>query len=235
MKAKSMEWWRWKMRSIRQPLVAVPVMLGVLLLAACQTASEGTTQAAGYDQPKTFWQKIIRPAHQTVALPAGTEITVRLVDSVGSARNRSGDSFLATLDEPIVVSDRVVVPRGANVTGRVVSAQPSGHLQTPAELALTLTALEFGGRTYELQTSSYSRRALSHAKRDAGWIGGMAAGGALIGALAGGGKGAAIGAGAGAAGGTATAYATGKKDILLPSETRLSFALRQPVKVVKAG
>jgi len=68
-------------------------------------------------------------------------------------------------------------------------------------------------------------------KRDAGFIGGGAAGGAVIGALAGGGKGAAIGAAAGAGAGTAGAAATGKKDIEFPPETRLTFTTRTDVAI----
>jgi len=73
-----------------------------------------------------------------------TPIEVRLVDPVGSARNRSGDTFQATLEEPLERDGAVVVPRGANVTGRVVAARPSGHLETPAELSVTLSSLESG-------------------------------------------------------------------------------------------
>jgi len=158
-----------------------------------------------------------------------------LADTLSSNGSRSGDSFAATLDEPIVLDNLVAVPAGAKLTGRVTDARASGHLETPAELALTLTSLEAGGKTYEISTSTYGRRGRSHKKHDAAWIGGATAGGALLGALAGGGKGAAIGAGIGAGGGTAAAYATGKKDIVLPAESIIRFNLHEPVTIVKQG
>ena len=65
-----------------------------------------------------------------------------------------------------------------------------------------------------------------HKKRNWWFIGGGSAGGAGIGALAGGGTGALIGAGAGAAAGTTTALFTGKKNVRLPVETPMTFALR---------
>ncbi|HEV2492933.1 MAG TPA: hypothetical protein VG204_07655 [Terriglobia bacterium] len=171
----------------------------------------------------------------TFTLPEGTPIDVRLGNTIGSARNRSGDTFEATLDEPIEEHGVVVVPRGANVTGRVISARPSGHLETPPELAITLTSVEVGGRRYDITTSTHGWRGKSHKAHDAKWIGGLAGAGALIGALAGHGKGAAIGAGVGAGGGTAGAYATGRRDITLSSENRLRFVLRQPVNITKTG
>jgi hypothetical protein len=168
-----------------------------------------------------------------VTIPDGTPIAVRLADSIGSARSAGGERFEATLDQPIVVNGSVVVPQGARVTGRVLVARPSGHLKTPAELAVTLTSLEAGGQSYEIATSQRSWRGKSHKGRNAKWIAGASGAGALIGALVGHGEGALIGAGIGAGGGTATAYATGKKDITLPPETELRFVLRQPVTITE--
>jgi hypothetical protein len=123
------------------------------------------------------------------------------------------------------------VVRGANVTGRVLYAKRSGRLKGPAELSVTLTSLEVGGQDYRIVTSHKSWRGKSHKKRNLAWIGGGAGAGSLVGVAAGGGVGAAIGAGVGAGGGTVTAFVTGRKDIVLPSETRLYFVLRRPVTV----
>ncbi|MBZ5516533.1 MAG: hypothetical protein LAN62_17130 [Acidobacteriia bacterium] len=220
------------MRKLRSRAAGVLLVLSLGLFVACNKTGQSTTPATGASD--TAAQNTAQPEQPQVrsfTIPQGTELEVRLMDSVGSARNRAGDTFLATLDEPVVVDNWVVLPKGVRVTGRVTAAQPSGHLRSPAELGLTLTSVELGAATYDIATSGYVRRTKSHAKRNAGWIGGAAAGGALLGALIGGGKGAAIGAGVGAGGGTATAYATGKRDILLPSETRLRFRLAQPLTV----
>jgi hypothetical protein len=223
------------MRSLRQWAASMLVVFSLMTFAACQKAGNETKQADGTKaSPENSAEA--KPAEaRSVTIPEGTELQVRLVDAVGSAHNQSGDTFLATLDDPLMVGNSVAAPKGAKVTGRVTAAQASGHLQTPAELALTLTSIEISGATYDIATSGYVSQAKSHAKRNAAWIGGGAAGGALLGALVGGKKGAAIGAGAGAGGGTATAYATGRKDILLPSETRLSFTLKRPLTVELAA
>jgi len=229
------------MRRNLQFLIAIPLLAGILLFARCgknvdhaAQATNNTTQTPSNNESKTAPQSVTVPTEIKMTVPAGQEIHVRLVDSIGSARNRSGDTFAASLDEPIEADGEVVVPRGANVTGRVIAARPSGHLRTPAELAVTLTSIEVDGRPYEMATSNRSWAQRSHRKRNAEWIGGAAGAGAMIGALIGHGKGAAIGAGIGAGGGTATACATGKKDVL-PSETRLSFVLRHPLTITKTG
>lgn len=218
------------MRNFRRGLTAIFVIWGVLILLGCQ--GSGTTQAAGPDEQTGFWRKLTH-ASQKLTVPEGTPLEVRLTDTLSSSGSRSGDTFEATLEEPIELKNQVVVPRGARLTGQVVEAIPSGHLKTPASLAVTLTALEVDGKSYGITTSTIGRRGQSHKKHDAKWIGGGAAGGALLGALLGGGKGAAIGAGVGAGGGTAAAYATGKQNIALSSESLLRFRLEAPVTITK--
>ena len=219
------------MKCIRQQAAGILALSSVLFLAACQSTPSTSTEAAGPDKTETNSARPEEQEVKPVTIPAGTMLEVRLVDSLSSARNHGGDSFQATLDEPVLVNGWVAVPKGADVTGRVVAAEASGHLETPAELSVTLASLQVGGEAYELHTSDDSHRSQSHAKHDAKWIGGLAGGGALLGALIGHGKGAAIGAGVGAGAGTGAAYATGKKDIYLPSETRLRFVLKEPVTV----
>jgi hypothetical protein len=218
------------MREFRRGVVALLVVWSVLVLLGCQ--SSGTTQAAGNDNSGSIWQKL---THSSIKLtvPEGTPLDVRLAEPLSSQSSRSGDTFGATLAEPIVLKNQVVIPQGAQLTGQVIEATPSGHLETPASLAVTLTAMEVNGKTYDITTSTVGRRARSHKKHNAKWIAGGAAGGALLGALLGGGKGAAIGAGVGAGGGTAGAYSTGKHDIALSSESLLHFQLEAPVTITR--
>ncbi|PYV15597.1 MAG: hypothetical protein DMG21_14555 [Acidobacteria bacterium] len=224
------------MRKISRVFLGFSLLAGLLVAGACQSGANNQAQAApSTDGQKGFWAGLAHRPGRKLMLSAGTEIRVRLDNTLSSTSNRSGDSFTATLDGPLVVNGAEVVPDGARVTGRVIAARASGHLQTPSELAVTLYSIEADGKTYELVTTDYGLAGRSHKKRNTAWIGGGAAGGALLGALLGGKKGAAIGAGAGAGGGTATAYATGKKDIVLPAESVLRFALREPLTLVKSS
>jgi hypothetical protein len=221
---------RCAMRDFRRGLIIILVIWGVLVLAGCQTS--GSAQPASTDQTRTFWQKLTR-APEKLTVPEGTTLEIRLNDTLSSANNRGGDTFNATLAEPVLVKGKVVIPQGATLDGQVIDATPSGHLKTPAALAVTLTSVDVGGKSYDITTSTFSRRGASHKKHDAKWIAGGAAGGALLGALLGGGKGAAIGAGLGAGGGTAGAYTTGRHDVALYSESLLRFQLEAPLTIEK--
>jgi hypothetical protein len=159
-------------------------------------------------------------------VPVGAKITVVTDQSVSSKTAKAGETVTGSVAHDVISEGKVVIPKGSPVKLTVSSVQASGRLSTPAKLYLRLRTVTVGGKTYTIATSSAGRTLGGKGKRDAGFIGGGAAGGAVIGALAGGGKGAAIGAAAGAGAGTAGAAATGKKDIEFPAETKLAFTTR---------
>ncbi len=165
----------------------------------------------------------------SAVIPEGTTISIRMVDAIDSERNQAGDAFRATLEKPITIDNRVVVPRYADVEGRVVDVASAGHFTGRSDVALVLTKLTANGRSYELETDEFAQEGSSRGKRTAETVGGGAGVGALIGAIAGGGKGAAIGAGAGAATGTAVQAVTKGQQVVIPSETILDFQLKAPV------
>ncbi len=231
------------MRLIRISSCVLAFACVLTLVGRQHTASNAaqSNQAAQDSQPNQNAQNETQTADSTaqnqppqVTIPDGTPIEIRLTQSLSSASSASGQAFAGTIGEPIVVDGAVVVPQGATVTGRVLLAKHSGRLRGPAELAVTLTSLQVGGQNYEIVTSHKSWRGKSHKKRNLAWIGGGGGAGAFVGAMAGGGVGAAIGAGVGAGGGTVTAFVTGRKNIVLPSETRLRFVLRKPVSITES-
>ena len=168
-----------------------------------------------------------------IVVPAGTEITVTADQAVSSKDNNSGDQFDASLAEPVVVGDRVVIPKGAKATGIVTDAKSAGRFKGNAAITVTLSSLKVSGEEYKLQTTEVTEATKGRGKRTAEGAGGGAVVGALIGALAGGGKGAAIGAGAGAGAGTAGTALTGKRDITIGAETKLHFKLKDPLEIKK--
>jgi hypothetical protein len=170
----------------------------------------------------------------SVTIPAGTLLSVRLGETLSSDRNHPGDSFTATLDQPLVIDGFVIAERGARVQGKVSDAQEAGRVKGVSSLALSLTRLHTSdGQDVTLQTASFQKEGPQSRGEDAKKIGAGAAIGAVIGAIAGGGRGAAIGAGVGGAAGTGTVMATRGKAAELPVETRLSFRIEQPLTITE--
>lgn len=197
---------------------------------AARTAAPATAEAppAATTQPGT---RAVAAEPEWVTVPAGTAITVRMIDSIDSERNRIGDIFRASLDEDLVVADRTVAPRGTEVRGRLAASKSAGRIAGKSELQLELTNILIDNRSYPLMTGEYEVAGKSRGKQTATRAGAGAAIGAVIGGIAGGGKGAAIGAATGAGAGTAIQVMTKGEQVRVPSETLLDFRLTAEAKL----
>jgi hypothetical protein len=174
------------------------------------------------------------PQPHTVTLQAGTNLIVRLGETISTEHNYSGDTFRATLDRPIVLDGFVIADKGSKVLGKIVAADKAGKFEGTANLQVTLTEISTtDGQRVRIETGFFNKKGPSNTKEEAAKIGGGAVLGAIIGAIAGGGKGAAIGAGAGGAAGTG-AVALGKtKPAVIQSETQLTFQLTSPTTITE--
>src|SRR6266403_2228043 len=171
------------------------------------------------------------PQPVTVTVPANSIVTIRTIDGIDSSTNHAGEVFKASLDAPIVVDSRVIMPAGADAYVKLVSASSAGRIAGRSELSLERASIVFQGKTYSVVSSDVKQSGASRGKRSAATIGGGAALGALIGAVAGGGQGAAIGAAVGGGAGTGVQVLTKGQQVKIPSETRLDFTLQQPLDI----
>lgn len=173
---------------------------------------------------------------ETLTLPAGTVISVRTTEWLSSDRNHAGDSFSATLEQPLVANGWVVARRGQSVIGRVAEAQRAGHGQSDSKLGLEIGDLILiDGQQVPVNTQLSQKAANSPSQGQR--VGNVAATtviGAAIGAVAGGGTGAAIGMGVGATAGIGGEMATRGRPTAVPPETLLTFTLQTPLQVSTA-
>src|SRR5436853_5761312 len=217
------------------------VLSALLLLSGCGMVAPNPQAAnpdpnSNSDGAAPFSSRVastlgLKPEVPAMTVPAGTPIGVRLQNSISSASANAGDHFDAVIDEDIIVDGHVVIPKGANATGRVVAAKNSGRLHNPGYLRLALDSVSVNGKVVPVQTSSIFAQGASHKTRNLVMIGGGTAAGALIGGLAAGPKGALIGSAIGAGAGTGTAYGTGKKEVGFAAERRLTFRVTQPLPI----
>jgi hypothetical protein len=241
------------MKSTVRVLLFVMVICG---LAACakDTSQEAagtagqpeTTVNAPSSAPGTPNSAVPKPAEKaanstppkpavarTFEIPAGTEVSVFLTQPISTAKNKTGDTFTATIADPIIVNGETVVERGVSVQGKVVDAEGSGRVKGKANIRLALTSILAGEKAYPIVTQPFAAEADSTKGRDAGVIAGGGGVGAAIGAIAGGKKGAATGAIIGGAAGTGAVLATKGKEVEFNSETKLKFALEKSAELPK--
>lgn len=204
-------------------IVKVIAFLALVFLVALIGYVVGKKE--GLMGPETGGVSSAAPTPKTIEhhtnVPSGASINVQLKTVVGEG-TREGDTFVASLTEPLVVDGNMVLPAGTVVEGVVVRAVPL-DIYKSTTLSLRLKSVSVDGEKHPVEAG------LARVTRDTG-------SGALIGGVAGGGKGAAIGALIGAAGGTSgsSAKATkgtavGRAGIALPPGTLLRFELERPL------
>lgn len=201
---------------------------------AAPSNATGNAGGSAMNSPAATPAPAPAPEPQPVVVPAGTTLTVRLGQALGSKISSPGDSFSATLTSAVTVDGNTVIPAGTTARGTVVDAKALGKIKGGAVLELRLTSITINEAPVSISTAAISRTEKGKGKRTAVVAGGGTALGAIVGGLAGGGKGAAIGALAGGGAGMAGAAYTGNKDIVLPAESALSFKLTAPLEVKAA-
>ncbi len=175
----------------------------------------------------------VRTPH-TVTIGVGTLLPVRIGETLSSANNERGDTFLATLDQPLVVDGFVIAERGSRVEGRVVDAEASGRAKGSSHIGIELVKISTSdGQHVRIRTAAYKKDSNSSTGNDVAKVGIITAIGAAIGAAADGGKGAAIGAGVGGAAGVADVMLSRGKPVEIRVETRLSFRIQEPVTITE--
>lgn len=171
------------------------------------------------------------PNSRGFEIPSGTTLTVRMIDPVDSRNDRLGQTYRASLDEPVMINGEVIVPRGVDVVAKLVDDKQSGRATGRTVLTLDLDSITIDGRVVPISTESVTRASGSRGRQTGLAAGGLGALGAVIGGIAGGGKGAAIGAVTGAGAGATGSVLMKGEQVKIPSETRLSFALQQSLRI----
>ena len=194
--------------------------------ATGQPVTAGQTDASGQPvaAPAPNEAPIVRPADINIA--AGTNLTIRINQHISVKTSHAGDRFSGEVVEPVVGDgDRVVIPKGAPVSGVVVASHRRGHFKGSSILELRLTYLTLNGSRYALDTSDLTQTKKGKGKRSAAMIGGGAGLGMLVGGVATGGVGLLVGGLVGGGGGTLLSGLTGNRDIEIPAESIVRFKL----------
>lgn len=176
-----------------------------------------------------------KPKPTTYTIPAGDRVAIRMIDAVDSSKSQIGQTFRASLDAPLTSKGRVVIPAGAPAVVTLTNLTKAGRVRGNNEISLQLTSIEYGGKSYEINSSTVEDTGKAKGKQTAIRSGIGAAAGALIGGLAGGGKGAGIGAAAGGGGVLGYQFFTHGSKVKVPSETVVDFRLEAPLTVERAA
>jgi hypothetical protein len=122
------------------------------------SAAQGTSPSVPSRQPSApsaIGQDEVAKSLPSVTIPVGTRISVRTIDAIDSTKNRVGYRFQASLEQPLWVDGNMVVPKGADVYGRLDESKETGTFAGRSQLKLQLTGIVVNGQTLPLVTGEY--------------------------------------------------------------------------------
>jgi hypothetical protein len=178
-----------------------------------------------------------------VVVPKGTVIPVELLNRLSTNNLKEGDNIYARTIFPITVDNKIVIPVGTNVQGKIKEVEKPGHLKRKASLTLSFqTMILPSGLTLPIYGSLGSSdegtregeakiKNDSNAGKDTGAIVKGGAAGAVVGTIFRGKRGAAIGGAAGASAALAGVLATRGEDLTLPKGTEIEVVLDQELEL----
>src|SRR5262245_53616607 len=82
-----------------------------------------------------------RPSTNDVVIPAGTKVPIALKNTISTKSNHEGDPIYAQSTFPVAVNDRIVIPAGTYVQGKIISVKPAGRLKGRAEVLIHFTSM----------------------------------------------------------------------------------------------
>jgi hypothetical protein len=219
------------------------LLIALMLLAGLAAAQEDARPAT----PPALASAASHVVTDEVTIPQGTHIPVVLKNAISTKSSRVGDPIYAQSTFPVVVNDRIVVPAGTYVQGKISQIKPAGHLKGRAEVLVHFTTLIYpSGYTVILpgaiedapgvdkahtKDKEGTIQADSNKAKTASTIAGPAAEGGIIGAVSHGGEGALIGAGIGGAIGTTIAALSHGNEVRMGPGTTLEVVLQRDVPV----
>jgi hypothetical protein len=160
------------------------------------------------------------------AIPKGTQVSVRTLDSIQSREAEAGQSYRCTVDAPVRIRGKEAVSKGADCVLRIVEMKSAGKLTGSNELKLVVSEIRMGGSLVSVNSEPATIAGKGKGKSTGLRAGLGAAAGAGLGGILGGGKGAAIGGAAGAAAGAASSALTSGPEIKVAPETLLTFVIQ---------
>jgi hypothetical protein len=181
-----------------------------------------------------------------ITLPAGTLIPLKLAQGISTKSAKVGDAVYAETVFPITANDRIVIPAGTYVQGRISEIKRPGRVKGRAQFLMHFTTMIFksgytvmlpggvenlpGSESQRIKDKEGTIQQEGSKGKDAETVAKTAGTGAGVGAIAGRDvKGAGIGGAAGAAAGLAYVLLSRGPDVNLPTGTSVELVLQRPL------
>ena len=221
---------------MRNNMTRIAVVMFLLSGLAAAQASPATRS----DPPAAAASEAAQPT-----IPSGTKVPLALKQSISTKNAREGDAVYAVTTFPVVINDRILIPAGTYVQGRISSVKRGGHIKGRAEVLMHFSTLIYpsgytvvlpgaienvpGAEKTSMKDEEGTIRQDSQTGEKAKTVATAAGTGAVIGGLSNGAKGGLIGAGIGGGIGTAIGLLSRGNDVRLDAGTTLEMVIQREV------
>jgi hypothetical protein len=215
--------------------------------SSSQPSAAQTAAATSASSPATTAVTARPASSSTLTIPSGTKVPLALKQAISTRNAKEGDPVYCETTFPFVVDDRIVIPAGTYVQGKISRVQRPGRIKGRAELLMHFTSMIYpsgytvmlpgsldnipGADKTSMKGSEGTVRQDSDKGKDIGTVASTASTGAVIGGLSAGGKGAGIGAAAGGLTGLAIAMISRGSDVKLEPGTSIEMIIQREVMV----
>src|SRR5687768_8379204 len=191
------------------------------------SSSNTAGTGAGARTPSASGTRVIRTPGM-VEIPAGTELDVRLQNSLNSGTVLVEDRFEATTLVDVNVDGRTAIPAGSLMRGVITAVEPATRTNRTAKMTVSFDQVTINGRAYPVRGTVTQAIEGEGIRGEAGRVGAGAGVGAIIGGILGGFKGAIAGL---IIGGGGTIAATEGKEVELPQGSVLRVRIDSPLEI----
>jgi len=184
---------------------------------------------------------------EPLTIPAGTRVPLSLKQAISTKTAKEGDAVYAETTFPFALNDRIIIPSGTYVQGKISHLKRGGRVKGRAEILIHFTSMIYpsgytvmlpgsvenvpGAEKSTVKGSEGTVQQDRDTGKKVGTVASTATTGAIIGGLSGGGKGAGIGAGVGGVAGLAVAMLTRGSDVRLEPGTSIEMEIQRDVPV----
>ena len=222
-------------------------IFAALLMAGCAWAQTPGSSTSTQSAPPAEAGKAAASAPPRITIPSGTKVPLSLKQAISTRNAQEGDPVYCETTFPFVIDERIVIPAGTYIQGKISRVQRPGRIKGRAELLMHFTSMIYpngytvmlpgsldkipGADKTSTKGSEGTVRQDSEKGKDIGTVASTASTGAVIGGLSAGGKGAGIGAAAGGLAGLAIAMISRGSDVKLEPGTSIEMIIQREVSV----
>ncbi len=95
---------------------------------------------------------------ELVTIPANTVISIRMNEPIDVRESKPDQEYTASINEPVLANNQVVIPRGAAARVRLLHSKKAGHIRGRADVVVELVGVILHNKNYPIRSSIVEKK-----------------------------------------------------------------------------